>query len=125
MSSRPDAQPAATSAVDDYLAALPDDRRTELERLRRLVHEWFPGVGEKISYHMPTFVVEGHAIGGFLSHRDFLSWYPHSGSTLDALADRLEGYTRTKSALHFSVEHPLTNELFRALLDTRRAEWDA
>lgn len=62
-------------------------------------------------------------MGGFLSHRDFLSWYPHSGTTLTALADSLGDRSRTKSALHFTVEDPLSEELFERLLATRRAEW--
>jgi uncharacterized protein YdhG (YjbR/CyaY superfamily) len=111
------------SAVDDYLADLPDDRRAVLAHIRKLVHAAYPEATEKISYGMPTFVVEGHAIGGFLSHHDFLSWYPHSGSTLATLADALGDRERTKSALHFTVDDPLPDSLLHALLDARRAEW--
>ncbi|MFC0359838.1 iron chaperone [Kytococcus schroeteri] len=94
-----------------------------MARLRGLVHDWYPGARETISYRMPTFEVEGHRIGGVLSHRDFLSWYPHSGTTLTTLADGLGDRSRTKSALHFTVEDPLPEELFERLLATRRAEW--
>lgn len=111
------------TAVDDYLASLPEDRHAALARLRALVHTAYPEATEKISYGMPTFVVDGHAIGGFLSHRDFLSWYPHSGSTLTTLADRLGTRKRTKSALHFTVEDPLPDDLVEELLTARRAEW--
>lgn len=111
------------SAVDDCLAGLPDDRRAALQAIRERVHELYPDATETIRYRMPTFVVDGHAIGGFLAHRDFLSWYPHSGSTLATLADRLGGRSRTKSALHFTVADPLPDDLLAALLATRRAEW--
>lgn len=109
--------------MDEYLSRLDDDRRAALTRLRELVHEWYPEASEKISYGMPTFVVDGHAIGGFLSHKDFCSWYPHSGSTLGTLAGQLGGRTHTKSALHFRVTEPLSDELFRTLLETRHQEF--
>jgi hypothetical protein len=44
---------------------------------------------------------------GFTHH---LSYLPFSGSVLSQLADELEGYTMTKSALHFPVDRPLARE---------------
>lgn len=111
------------NAVDDYLDQLPDERRAALAHIRDLVHQGYPDAVEKISYNMPTFVVEGHAIGGFLSHQKFMSWYTHSGSTLTTLSSEISGRQQTKSSLHFTVAEPLPDGLIRLLLETRRREW--
>jgi uncharacterized protein YdhG (YjbR/CyaY superfamily) len=41
---------------------------------------------------------------------------------LPALASELEGYTMTKSALHFPVDRPLPKTLVRKLIAVRRSE---
>lgn len=110
--------------VEDYLAGVADDDEREcLAGVVAVVREMFPGASEKISYGMPTFVVDGKAIGGFLRQTNHLAWYPHSGTTLTTMADRLGSRKRTKSALHFTVADPLPDDLVRDLLATRRAEF--
>ena len=47
------AKPAAPTTVPQFLASLPDDRRAELERVRRVVRERLPeGYVEGIAYGM-------------------------------------------------------------------------
>ena len=41
--------------IDEYLAALPPDKRAALEKVRRAVHAAAPGAEECISYGMPAF----------------------------------------------------------------------
>ncbi|MEI2712888.1 MAG: DUF1801 domain-containing protein [Nocardioides sp.] len=113
----------SVTPVEDYLRDLPEDRAAVLRHLRDVVYEAYPTVTEKVSYGMPTFVVDGHAIGGFLSHQGFMSWYPHSGTTLSTVAEQTQGRKQTKSALHFTVDDPLPDDLVRDLLATRAAEW--
>jgi hypothetical protein len=49
---------------------------------------------------------------------------PFSGSVLGQLADELDGYTMTRSALHFPVDRPLPNELVKRLIELRLADID-
>jgi uncharacterized protein YdhG (YjbR/CyaY superfamily) len=51
-----------------------------------------------------------------------LSYLPFSGSVLAQLANELEGYTMTKSALHFAVDQPLPETLVKKLIAVRLAE---
>ena len=53
---------------------------------------------------------------------EHLSYLPFSGSVLSELAGELEGYTMTKSALHFSVDRPLPKTLVRKLIAARRSK---
>ena len=63
-----------------------------------------PEAEQVISYRVPAFRVRGKTVAGFAAFRDHLSYLPFSGSVLSQLADELEGYTMTKSALHFPAD---------------------
>jgi hypothetical protein len=48
-----------------------------------------------------AFRVGGKTIAGFAALKNHLSYLPFSGSVLGQFADELDGYTTTKSSLHF------------------------
>lgn len=52
---------------------------------------------------------------------DHLSYLPFSGSVLSELASELDGYTMTKSALHFPIDQPLPTDLVKRLTEVRRS----
>lgn len=108
--------------IDAYLAKVSSDKRALLENLRKTIHAVVPDAEECISYTMPAFRVKGGVVAGFLATAKGCSYFPFSGSTLTTVADALEGYSRTKSALHFNAEHPLPKTLVRKLLKARLAE---
>ncbi len=110
------------SGIDAYLETLDEERRALLARLRRTIRAALPGAVECFSYGMPAFRVDGRVVAGFQATARGGSFYPFSGSTLDALGDALEGFGRTKSALHFDAARPLPAALVRKLLRARLAE---
>jgi uncharacterized protein YdhG (YjbR/CyaY superfamily) len=57
-----------------------------------------------ISYGVPAFRVDSRIVAGLAAFKNHVSYVPFSGSVLAQLADRLEGYTLTKSALHVPVD---------------------
>ncbi len=75
-----------------------------------------------ISYRVPAFRLHGKTVAGFAAFQNHLSYLPFSGSVLPDLADELEGYTMTKSALHFPIDRPLPKTLVKKLLVARLAE---
>src|SRR5579863_3964139 len=97
----------SVAEVDEYLRGLPEPKRSTLEALRRTILEIVPDADQVISYRVPAFRVRGDTVAGFAAFKDHLSYLPFSGSVLGQLADELEGYTMTKSALHFPVDRPL------------------
>jgi uncharacterized protein YdhG (YjbR/CyaY superfamily) len=97
--------------VDAYLREIEEPKRSTLEALRRTILEIIPDVDQVISYLVPAFRLEGKTVAGFAAFRNHLSYLPFSGSVLPRLADELEGYTMTKSALHFPVDRPLPKTL--------------
>jgi uncharacterized protein YdhG (YjbR/CyaY superfamily) len=110
------------ASIDAYLATLDVERRDLLASLRRTIRAVLPTASECISYGMPAFRVEGHVVAGFQATARGGSFYPFSGSTLDALGEALDGFSRTKSALHFSADRPLSTALVKRLLEARLAE---
>jgi uncharacterized protein YdhG (YjbR/CyaY superfamily) len=108
--------------IDGYLDAVTGDRRAALEALRATIRSLLPDAEECISYGMPAFRLEGEVVGGFAATSAGCSYYPFSGSTLDALRVDVARYSRTKSALHFGAERRLPVSLVRKLLRARLAE---
>lgn len=106
--------------VDAYLNGLEEPKRGTLEALRRTILEIVPEAEQVISYRVPAFPVGGEIVAGFAAFRNHLSYLPFSGSVLPRLADELEGYEMTKSALHFPVDRPLPKSLVRKLIEVRR-----
>jgi len=105
--------------VDDYLMQVAEPGRHTLNQLRSDIRALLPEAQECISYGMPAFKVQGEVVAGFAAFKNHLSYLPHSGSVLAALADDLAGYTMTKSSLHFPFDRPLPRELVRKLIETR------
>jgi uncharacterized protein YdhG (YjbR/CyaY superfamily) len=109
----------APADIDAYLAALTETERRTLAALRADIRALLPDAQECISYAMPAFKVQGETVAGFAAFKNHLSYLPHSGSVLPALADDLAGYTRTKGSLHFPADQPLPRALVRKLITTR------
>ena len=112
----------STADVDAYLRGLEEPKRGTLQTLRSAILEIVPEAEQVISYRVPAFRVRGKTVAGFAAFRDHLSYLPFSGSVLPRLADDLEGYTMTKSALHFAVDEPLPQTLVKKLIAARLAE---
>ena len=105
--------------VDEYLRRIEEPKRSTLEALRRTILEIVPDAEQVISYRVPAFRIDGQTVAGFAAFRDHLSYLPFSGSVLSDLAGELQGYTMTKSALHFPVDRPLPKTLVKKLIEMR------
>ena len=109
------------AAVDEFLAAIPEPARSTLTTLRATLRSILPDAQERLSYAIPAFTVNGTPIAGYAAAAKHCSYYPHSGSVLDSLGDVINGYGRTKSALHFPLDQPLPDDLVRQLVAARLA----
>jgi uncharacterized protein YdhG (YjbR/CyaY superfamily) len=111
----------SAAEVDDYLRGLEEPKRSVLQTLRETILEVVPEAEQVISYGVPAFRVGGQTVAGFAAFKSHLSYLPFSGSVLGQLADELEGYTTTKSSLHFPVDRPLPKALVKRLIAARLA----
>src|SRR5450759_2509746 len=107
--------------IDRYLAALDEPKRGTLEALRQSILEVVPQAEQCISYGMPAFKLHGKTIAGFAAFKNHVSYLPHSGSVIPALATETKGFSGTKRSLHFAVDRPLPKALVKKLLVARMA----
>ena len=112
----------AAHDIDSYLAGVGEPKRSTLQQLRQCVLDVIPDAEECISYGLPAFKVKGKTVAGFGAFKNHLSYLPHSGSVLPALAADLAGYDGTKGSLHFPVDQPLPPALVDKLVTTRLRE---
>ena len=111
-----------TEDVDRYFADLEEPKRSTLEEMRRRILEVIPDAEQGLSYAMPAFKMNGKVVAGLAAFKSHLSYLPHSGSVLAAVADKIGAYDQTKGSLHFPVDDPLPRELIRELIEAKMRE---
>lgn len=115
----------AHDSIDAYLATLPADQRDLLERLRQQIARVVPDATETISYGMPGFRFRDRLLVSFAGWKEHCSIYPLTDTFLQAHADELKGFGRTKGSLHFTPEAPLPEALVDRLIRARVADLEA
>jgi len=113
------------SDVADYLATVEEPYRSALARVYAVAAEVVPEAVEGTSYAMAALVYRGKGLIASVQAKKFLSLYPYSGTVLARLAADLSDFETTSGSLHFSVEHPVPDDLLRRIVELRRAEIDA
>jgi len=103
--------------IDEYLAALSEDKRAALERLRKIIHAAVPGVEEGISYQIPAFRLDGKWFVWIGAAANHCTIYGVGGTS-----DELKGYDTSKGTIRFHPDHPLPAALVRKLLKARIAK---
>jgi uncharacterized protein YdhG (YjbR/CyaY superfamily) len=113
---------AAGGAIDLYLAGLPAAQRAALEKLRRTIRSAARGAEECLSYRLPAFRLDGRVLVLFGASADHCSFYPGSGTAVEAHQAALKGYGTSKGAIRFQPEKPLPASLVEKLVKYRIAE---
>lgn len=111
-----------TTTHSDYLAGLPADKRAVLEKLRRTIRAAAPRADECISYQLPAFRLDGKVLVLYGATTRHCSFFPGSGTAVDAHKGDLEGYNTSKGTIRFDVEKPLPASLVRKIVKYRIAE---
>ncbi len=105
---------------DDYLAAVTEDKRGALQKLRKAIKMAAPKAEECISYQLPAFRLNGKFLVAYGAATNHCAFYP--GSTVKALKDELKDYDTSKGTIRFSADKPLPSALVRKLVKLRIAE---
>jgi uncharacterized protein YdhG (YjbR/CyaY superfamily) len=109
---------AKPKTVDEYLAALSNDKRAALERLRRIIRAAAPGAEECISYHLPAFRLDGKWLVWFGAAANHCALYGVGNAHRDELKDYA---TSGKGTIRFQADNPLPATLVRKLVKARIA----
>jgi uncharacterized protein YdhG (YjbR/CyaY superfamily) len=105
---------------DDYLAAVTQDKRAALQKLRKAIKTAAPKAEESISYQLPAFRLNGKFLVAYGAATNHCAFYP--GSTIKALKNELKGYDTSKGTIRFPASTPLPAALVRKLVRLRIEE---
>ena len=119
--SKPSPSRHAPEEIDAYLAALPDDIQSSLERVRSIIRETAPECTERVSYRIPIFRL-GKDLVGMSAHKDHCSLHSMSPPLMKAMADELKGVEVSGATIHFTPEKPLPKELVERIVRERMKE---
>jgi uncharacterized protein YdhG (YjbR/CyaY superfamily) len=116
-------KPVATpKTVDDYLAALPDEARATLEKLRKVIKAAAPKATEVISWQMPMYKQNGMLVG-FAAFKDHCSLFPGT-KAIEKHKDELKAYKTSKGTIRLPIGKPLPAALVKKIVKERIAEND-
>ena len=108
--------------IDEYLAALNEDQRAALEKVRRTIQAVAPKAEECISYQLPAFRLNGKLLVGFGASTKHCAFYPMSSTTVAAHKDDLKGWETSAGTVRFQPDKPLPASLLRKLVKARIVE---
>ena len=112
---------AKPRTIDEYLAALSEDKRAALEKLRKTIRAAAPKAEECISYQLAAFRQNGMLVA-FGATANHCAFYLMSSSTVEAHKDELKDYDTSKGTIRFAADKPLPVALVKKLVKARIAE---
>src|SRR5690606_30583569 len=88
-------------SIDEYIAQFPQEIQEILNKLRQVIKESAPNTEEKISYGMPTFVLNGNLVH-FAAYKNHIGFYP-SSTGIKTFKEELYEYKTSKVAVQFTI----------------------
>ena len=113
---------ATATTVDDYLAALPEDRRGPMEQIRAAIRAAAPGAEEAISYKMPAFKLDGRFFVSYDAYKRHYSLFPWTDRMVAELGDAISPYIHGRGTLRFPADQPIPTDLIGRLVAIRLEE---
>ena len=113
---------ATPATVDDYLAALPQDRRVALQALRETIRAAAPEASESIAYQMPAFRTGRQFLVSYAAFKSHTSLFPASDAVVRALGDELTPYLHGKGTIQFPLKDPIPLAMVTRIVEVRVAE---
>lgn len=107
-------------SIDEYILSFPPEIQEILVALRKVIKEAAPDAQERMSWKMPTFVLNGNLVH-FAVHKNHIGFYP-APSGIDAFKNELSEYKGTKGSIHFPIKKSLPYELVSKIVKFRVAE---
>jgi uncharacterized protein YdhG (YjbR/CyaY superfamily) len=112
----------ATKDMDEFLAMVPVEARSALEKLRKTIRTAAPDATETIGYGVPMFKHQGRPLVSFGAGKDHCSFYVMSPAVMGAHARELKGYDTSAGTIRFQAAKPLPAALVKKLVKARISE---
>ncbi len=103
--------------IDDYINAQPFEKRSTLEKFRKVIQKAAPASTEIISYGMPAFKQKGVLVY-FAAFKNHYGFFP-TASPIIAFKKELLAYTTSKGSIHFPMNKPIPVKLIQNIVRYR------
>ena len=113
---------AKAANVDEYMAALPDDRREVMTWLRETIRAAAPDAVEVITYGMPGFKSHGTFLVSYDAYKKHYSLFPASDAVVEACGKELKPFLSGRGTISFKPAKQLSTELLTRIIEVRLAE---
>jgi uncharacterized protein YdhG (YjbR/CyaY superfamily) len=114
---------ASVPSFDEYVESVTDpESRAALRHTWEVAAAAAPEALEGVSYGMAALKLGTSPLFAVRATATHLSLYPFSPPVLEAVADRLAGFTRSKGSVRFSAAHPVPDDVVREIVVLRSAE---
>jgi uncharacterized protein YdhG (YjbR/CyaY superfamily) len=110
------------TSIEEYLAALPEDRRSGVETLRATVVAAAPEAVEAISYDMPALRLDGRFLVSWAAYRKHYSLFPASEAVVRELGDDIAPYLAGRGTIRFPADRPIPVDVVTRVVRTRVTE---
>ena len=92
------------------------------DHVREVVLDVVPDAEEGTSYGMPAWRVKGKPLLGLNQAKAHVGVYPFSPEVVEAVRDRLTGFTLTKGGVRCTPDEPLPDDVLAEMVRLRLAE---
>ena len=113
---------AKYQSVDEYMAALPEDRRAVMEQLRGTIRAAAPDATEVIAYNMPALRRDGRFLVSYEAFKRHYSLFPWSDRMVEELGDAMRPYAVGKGTIRFPADEPIPMDLVTRIVEIRDLE---
>ncbi len=109
------------NSIDEYIETFPEDTQKILKQVRRTIKAAAPEAGEKISYGIPTFTLNGKYLIYFAGWKNHISIYPIPIGD-EAFNKEISQYVAGKGTLKFQIDKPMPLKLISKIVNLKVAE---
>jgi uncharacterized protein YdhG (YjbR/CyaY superfamily) len=108
-------------SIDEYIETFPESVQTLLRQVQRTIKAAASQAGEKISYGIPTFTLNGKYLIYFAGWKHHISIYPIPTGD-DAFQQEIAPYISGKGTLKFPIDQPIPLKLITKIVKLKVAE---
>lgn len=112
--------PAKPKTIDEYISSFTPEVQARLQQIRSLIKEMVPEAEEKISYGIPTFLLEKNLVH-FAAFKEHIGFYALPTAN-EKFKKELSRYKVGRGSIQFPLSEPLPVELIRKLVRFRVKE---
>jgi len=112
---------SAPATIDAYIAGFPADTQEILKKVRATIRKAAPKAGEKISYGIPTFTMNGAYLIYFAGYKAHIGIYPVPRGD-PALDKAVAPYIAGKGTVRLPLDEPIPYGLITKMVKFKLKE---